>query len=177
MTHCTVQAGRLYGPSGVSDAVVEWGLVSSLSDGSAGRSVEAVRGYRSWRWYTQDGSITLMSVNSDTPWPQDRELESVCECHAEHTCGIYAWNLPMSPDRWRWERADLSFGIVGEVDLWGEVHFHEKGYRAQFARPAAFYVSSSFPDRVSRLVGLAAIQYGVPLVRRGAHPDWLEVTS
>ena len=29
--------------------------------------------------------------------------------------------------------------VIGEVDLWGRVLEHSKGYRAEHARPAAFY--------------------------------------
>ncbi len=63
--------------------------------------------------------------------------------HGAHGCGIYAYAT--IEDAWRnlGERAGNPNTIIGEVELWGTVWPHEKGYRAEHAKPRAFYRRAS----------------------------------
>jgi len=57
------------------------------------------------------------------------------------------------------------YGICGEVYLWGTVIEHRSGWRAQFAYPKSFVLSSLkqlFPDR--------SLLPGVPLDPPGSGP-------
>jgi len=127
--------------------------------------MEPVRGYRSWEWGAFDGTLFLRSHFTGDYWPHSSPMESKCACKKEHSCGIYAWSsgeklndyLPMAIIAGLWVR--------GEVDMWGEVHFHEHGYRAQFAKPSAFYVNSQQTERTKRVIGVIALQYDVPVVQ------------
>lgn len=58
--------------------------------------------------------------------------------HGEYGCGIYAYRT--IEDAWG-ELHDLNAErhILGKVHLWGKVWPHEKGYRAEYAKPLAFF--------------------------------------
>ena len=59
--------------------------------------------------------------------------------------------------------------ITGEVLLWGEyVHVHSRGYRAEWAKPSAFYMTDGMTDRLKTVIGLAALQWDTPVVRADA---------
>jgi len=118
--------------------------------------VEAIIGYRMWRLKPDDGTVWLQSIYVDSClWPQLDPLRAECRCGTPglaHTCGIYAWEVPLR---------DPYPGIaVGEVALWGEVHTHTLGYRAEFARPVSI---NGAPGLLSRV---AAYQYDIPTVKR-----------
>lgn len=148
----------------------------ALADGTV---VDAVLGYRAWRCEARFGEVELVSVyNQDFRWPPDGPavVESRCNCAAVNrtyqrlmrqqfsdrcTCGIYAFSRelhhrPLST-------LDGATLIHGEVYLWGVVAVHERGYRAQYAKPAAIYSSDLTAQRVK--AELAADAYGVPLLR------------
>lgn len=60
--------------------------------------------------------------------------------HASHCCGIYAYSTPEAA----WENLDTQAGhpeqyVLGEVELYGKVWPHERGWRAEYARPVAFH--------------------------------------
>lgn len=115
--------------------------------------VEAVIGYRSWRLVPDDGTVWLKSVYNAALWPQGAPLHSVCRCvWGIHTCGIYAW---VEPPSW-------TPNLNGEVALWGDVRFHTLGMRASHALPIALYDDGGASPAG---VGVAALQYGIPLVR------------
>jgi hypothetical protein len=107
----------------------------------------AIRGWRRWN---RVGS-RLVGFGTCV-WPPDGPLEASChvagphdpptpcrsspsdsaEGHLGHGCGIYAY---------RTLEDAMLFGamgsgtVLGEVEVWGRVHEHQRGYRAQFARP------------------------------------------
>jgi hypothetical protein len=124
----------------------------ALRDGTV---VEAIIGYRSWRLAADDGTVWLKSLYNETLWPQHEPLKSECRCHDTCTCGIYAYTTARAcPVYYR-----LSGGfLMGEAALWGDVHVHELGYRAEFAQPLSLAGANSLRARV------AAYQYDVPMV-------------
>lgn len=57
----------------------------------------------------------------------------------EHGCGIYAFRALAEALRWAASIArQHPLVVVGEIDCWGKVIETERGYRVQFAYPAAF---------------------------------------
>lgn len=125
------------------------------------------------------GDVLLTSVYvEDAAWPQHEPLRCACYCRGasfagahytgqcKGTCGIYAWShgiiaLEPIPHRAWMEAKSL---IHGEVNLWGVIHVHEYGYRAEIARPSCFYVSDGMSTEQRIRTELAAMQYDVPLM-------------
>lgn len=146
-----------------------------------GTYVDAVVGYRTWRCYLEHARAALVSPTIGcTPWVPGEVLEAECRCPRiriqddDHRCGIYAYDFPVVPITYRMlglSGRHAPQTICGEVLLWGDVHVHEKGYRAEFAKPSAFYVSERMDRRLVRVIELAAIQYAVPVVKVGGFPD------
>jgi hypothetical protein len=142
--------------------------------------IDAIVGYRSWEAWAEDGDIRLTScVRKSFSWPKGEPVEAECRCASwyNHSCGIYAWSgaemseCHLTPWSVMTIYQRISFQprigvsqILGEVELWGTVHHHERGYRAQFAHPSAFYVTQSMPEPERHFIQLASIQYGVPLI-------------
>lgn len=148
--------------------------------------VDAVVGYRSWLVKAVDGVARLQSVYQVCTWPIEGPLEAQGRLNFsllpdEHSCtirkerirdfsaeepyGIYAWDDPYGTYAWyelHWCLATAP--VSGEVALWGKIIQHERGYRAQYARPLSLFVTSDTgPARC--LTELAALAYDIPLVR------------
>lgn len=130
-----------------------------------GKTVEAVcpclrtamRSARFHRWSIGDVSLD-----------QPAETHALPETYVLHTCGIYAWANPIIPYTPRMLGLQMGYHyayVVGEVLLWGRVRVHERGYRAEFAKPSAFYVTDTMSVRQRTVVDLAALQWAVPAVR------------
>jgi hypothetical protein len=121
--------------------------------------VDAIRGFRQWVFDPEDGVAHLTSIFHQARWPRDGALKASCRCNSlldYHVCGIHAFS---SADQLNW-----SWGCSGEVYLWGLVHRHEGGYRAQYAKVAALYKSPRILGKTA-LIEVAAKQYNVPLVQ------------
>lgn len=108
-------------------------------------------------------------------------VDHVCPCPVEeavwHTgmgCGIYAyktipdmaWDFPL----WSMERFNPHSGIGlqvctiwGDVELWGHVYDHEKGYRAEHGRIKCLYHVKGFGHPLNFIEKIAEF-YGVPVV-------------
>lgn len=163
-------------------------------------AIEAVVGYRAWRLSFVDGQAHLNSMYATESWPRRQALKAVCMQFAEvrpyggHNpdckCGIYSfrdpqrlgaeiWSLP-PPSR----RAPSVFPerggyvVAGEVYMWGRIHVHQRGYRAEHAKIACLYpeflpheygyarMNVARAAAASRTgIELAALQFEVPLVR------------
>lgn len=101
------------------------------------------------------------------------------------TCGIYAGSLLSEVRQVSYARSHLhlAFGIV---QGWGRVVEHERGWRAEYARPVALLRpvarlrSTRFHPRSRRrlreLEALAEI-YAVPVIGEHQAIEWLNVTS
>jgi hypothetical protein len=109
--------------------------------------VEAMRAWRIWRVARgPSGAHRLRSLTTAAEWPPDDKLEAACDAghpapELGHTCGVYAVIDEAALARWALERGPILGEIaVGEVDLWGKVIKHERGWRAQYAYPHSFFV-------------------------------------
>lgn len=148
---------------------------------SSERAPDAIEPIRAWRvWLTSVESrenLILRSVTEagrGTRWLAGRTLEAGCPT-GEHdaplgecTCGIYAHKSWASASD---QARGVAGAVVGEVQLWGRVVEHDRGYRAQFARPCALWLPVVFSsqttciqDVVDSLSRRSALEYyGVPV--------------
>jgi hypothetical protein len=149
---------------------------------TSGGLVDAVVGCRSWVWTAEAGVVALYSIfMREIVWPNRGPLKSKCECFSRNpsrqrpvvfadwshpcTCGIYAWKTP--------HPAAPALRLVhGEVALWGDVHEHEFGYRAEYAQPLSLFVDDLMSDAARLRAELAALEYGVPLVNMRAEDHY-----
>jgi len=110
--------------------------------------ISPVVGYRVWQW--DDAGIR--SLNGER-WHPGKPLAAGCKAASRHaevvrgthgtpqadcTCGVYATK---SFDHLHRTGYDLR-GICGAVWLWGTVVEHKFGWRAQFAYPKSFCLTS-----------------------------------
>ena len=129
---------------------------------------------RVWRWK----ETGLQSLNGE-PWLPDRPVEARCRVApaARHvsvvhrpaevpdrncTCGLYAAkNLEHLQ-----QLGYVSYGVCGEVYLWGTVVEHRLGWRAQFAYPKNLILPLSLlPFTLAELDArlLALIAFGIDI--------------
>jgi len=146
--------------------------------------ISPVVAWRVWQWDTSG----LKSLNGEA-WLSQKPLQAGCRVHTARlshdapefncTCGIHASKSLAYLRRTQfWQ-----YGSVhGEVSLWGSVVEHEQGFRAEFAYPKAFYLSSDIlpvtlkeiEARMRCLTGygcdisIAADGSAIPLWRKGS---------
>jgi hypothetical protein len=114
----------------------------------AGEHIEvgAITGYRAWRYFWDD-KPQLWSLVTNHIWMPENLMEATCN---GRRTGLYAFK----------ELADLiAFGplrtirnlqiygdgvVIGKVSLWGVVWEHQRGYRAQHAKPIEFISSYAY---------------------------------
>lgn len=98
----------------------------------------------------------LRAAGFDILWPDGgRPLTAACERGGGHeapaagcTCGIYAWHpRPSSAETLFSECSRGGTAVAGVVVAWGAVEVHRTGFRAQHARPLAFFVESRRANR------------------------------
>lgn len=94
-----------------------------------------ITAYRCWKMI---GGQLFSCYNEEAHW-KEREPQGSAEGDLENGLGIHAWTSLREAIRY----ADCYAGssekiVVGTVALWGEVVEHEKGYRAQWAKPLEF---------------------------------------
>ncbi len=66
----------------------------------------------------------------------------------EFAAGVHAFKDFKSAEEYIWRcccHAQIPY-VLGEVALWGTVHEHSLGYRAQFAKPTKFQLLYRFPE-------------------------------
>jgi hypothetical protein len=108
-----------------------------------------ISAYRVWRYYTSyDGGIYLISYVSDIRWFPHRHVEVGLPLMGEQ--GIHGFktmsdlrydindNVDLLVARGQFTPHPTQGVVIGIVDFWGEVWEHERGYRAQCARPTVF---------------------------------------
>lgn len=160
--------------------------------------VGPLRAFRCWRVEWQDGRPVLGSLFHTTVWPADGPLRAKCEqrpgsliswfrrrfsrsieTHPAPAwgceCGIYAMtrleddeDLKISPHICQRGPLDRVMRVAGVAQLWGRVVQHDRGYRAEYARPLRLLTVPSLM-RVRDTDGLleaVARRYGIPLVTR-----------
>ena len=121
---------------------------------------EPLIGWRAWvAW--DDGE--LRSMFHDVTWPKRKALVAINsdEGHCWHlpVSGIYAYKTRVELEQ-AIEEGDMGqsvFLMIGTVALWGTVHVHERGYRAEFAYPSSFVFAGEGVDAEK-----FAADYGVP---------------
>jgi len=136
--------------------------------------ISPVVAHRVWRW----DDTGLKSLNGE-PWLPDRPVEARCRVApaARHvsvvnrpaevpdrscTCGLYA---AKNLEHLR-QLGYASYGVCGEVYLWGIVVEHRLGWRAQFAYPKNLILPLSLlPFTLAELNArlLALIAFGIDI--------------
>lgn len=97
----------------------------------AGITVGEIIAWRAWR--VQHGFS--MSTYVDEAWAPG----AVMEGNIEKGEGVHAWKSSHKALGYLFGFADDAGAmIIGKVALWGEVIEHERGYRAQYAKPVSF---------------------------------------
>ena len=128
---------------------------------SGERAPDAIDPIRAWRvWLPSvdvDGSLMLCSLTEaggGARWAAGDPLRASCPTgeheapRGECTCGIYAHKSWASASH---HARGVAGAVVGEVQLWGRVIEHERGYRAQFARPCALWLPVVFAAQSPRI--------------------------
>ena len=130
-----------------------------------------VVGYRSWIPSSLQFNHRLKSLNRTTVWTPGVPLQATCKRVIHQiarneddlvipnrycSCGVYAYN------DWREVATNPEVTIHGEINLWGRIQEHRRGYRAEFGYPRCFY----FDPVKTKLIERLAEQYGVPIVYR-----------
>jgi len=103
----------------------------------------SVSAYRAWTFGWENKLPGLFSLGITPPelWPYGT-IEALCLLEGSHsapvfncTCGIHAVKEPY----WTEKGAERCAWISGEIDLFGKIIIHTKGYRAQYARVQKVY--------------------------------------
>jgi hypothetical protein len=128
-------------------------------------------GLRTWSVVGEAGSERLEGPQQPAPWPTGGAwLRATCAVEARHaapepgcTCGIHAWHPRRSAAR-------LVLGtrgrVPGVVEAGGAVEVHRDGFRAERARPRAFFLT---PRGNAALVGRLAEAYDAEMVPARGH--------
>ncbi|HZB77016.1 MAG TPA: hypothetical protein VE526_12375 [Solirubrobacteraceae bacterium] len=123
-------------------------------------------GLRTWVVAGEPGHERLEGPQQAAPWPAGGgQLAAVCPIDPRHaapapgcTCGIHAWHPRRGPAR----RVLGTRGrIPGVVEAGGAVEVHRDGFRAERARPFAFFLA---PPANAALVGRLAEAYHAEVV-------------
>lgn len=117
---------------------------------------DPVIGFRSWR-IDNDAPI-LRARMTDTAWNKDTPTKATCipsqfrhmtdkapldhEAPNEYcSCGIYGWydSTPLNLEEFRGlPPGDFNDQMIfGTIVVWGRIHFHEFGFKAEYAKPVA----------------------------------------
>jgi hypothetical protein len=144
--------------------------------------VQPVIGWRVWNAVERAGAVSLSSIYYRAIWPPGEPLKAECArrririrflrstagSHAAPSvgceCGIYALALEEIRMMLREIELQRHCPVFGRVSLWGDVHEHERGWRAALAYPERLYVfrPRASQGSVARLTaGLE--RYGVPV--------------
>lgn len=126
-------------------------------DLKAGQTIEVgtQKAYRFWRYVfpPHHGPVRLMSWVSDMRWPRHQPVEGTTPDKGEQ--GIHGFksmddllaSFRHQPDHLliRSQISGCDGVVFGTIAMWGVIWNHDKGYRAQFAKPLSFV--SSYGDR------------------------------
>lgn len=158
--------------------------------------VGPLHGYRYWRVEWEHGQPVLRSLYRATVWPSQTPLQATCETkpdrlsalvrrilHRESAlhvaptlgceCGIYGFarferaeQLEISPQCQRGIFGE-HWQVAGVVMLWGRVVQHERGYRAEYARPVKLLAVPGLAQGrgIRDLLDAVAQRYGLDVVR------------
>jgi hypothetical protein len=115
----------------------------------AGEHIEvgAITGYRAWRYFWDD-KPQLWSLVADCMWVPGELMDAPPD--TGHRTGLHAFKSLkdlMAFNPLRTIRALQIYGdgvVLGKVSLWGVVWEHQRGYRAQHAKPIEFISSYAY---------------------------------
>ena len=126
-------------------------------------------GLRTWTVAGADGEERLEGPLQPAPWPPDGEwLTATCTVDPRHaapepgcTCGIHAWHPRRSAAR---HVLGYRGRVSGVVEAGGAVEVHRDGFRAERARPRAFFATR---QSNAALLGRLAEAYQAEVVAVG----------
>jgi hypothetical protein len=128
-----------------------------------------VYGLRTWTISGQRPEERLAGPQRETPWPPGGAwLEASCPAAKGHSapapdcdCGVHGWHpRPRAARQILASRRE----IPGIVEARGAIEVHEEGFRAERARPYAFFLT---PGRNAALAHRLGEAYDVPVVEVG----------
>jgi hypothetical protein len=129
-------------------------------------------------WVLREDDLTLRSLVKPVIWPPDSPLHAQCKAPDElrtddHPapgeacfCGVWALRSPHGLELVDWPALEKGWRVGGITKLWGRVVVGTKGWRAEWARPAALVVPGrrrSIPVDLARSV---ASRYGIHVLDR-----------
>lgn len=122
--------------------------------------MEPVIGWRAWHVVKSYGTWQLISPQKDVLWTPGQPTVALCRHDGGcSSCGINAFATREQLD------GDAYYGskpVIGQVALWGLVHEHGRGWRAQFAAPTTLSVADDLADCDQIISDLAA--WGIPVI-------------
>ena len=132
-------------------------------------------GLRTWSVVGARGEEVLEGPQQPAPWPGDGDwLTASCSVDPRHeapapgcTCGIHAFHPRRSSAR---HVLGYRSRVSGVVEAGGAVEVHRDGFRAERARPYAFFLT---PRANAALIGRLAEAYRAEVVRAAGADDVL----
>ena len=117
----------------------------------AGITVGEIVAWRAWRVFQG----FLLSVYADKAWSPDEPMDG----DVDKGYGVHAWRS--SHDALHYGMNNVPGMVVGRVALWGTVVEHERGYRAQYAKPLSFdyIVGGGDPKAHDMILAMLRTQY------------------
>jgi len=107
----------------------------------------SITAYREWRFGLEAGLPSLFSMSALKRWPYGvveascilRKHEGIDAPVMDCSCGIYAMRRPLIGSASQFGEPPRFGTIAGEVELFGKIIIHERGYRAQYAKVTKLY--------------------------------------
>jgi hypothetical protein len=150
---------------------------------SAPDFAEPIFGWRVWETTEVGGARQLSSLYHPVLWPAGEPLTAVClrawaNCRLMRLlkrkphqspapgceCGIYAVPSDRARPALDGITDRLRNPVLGRVALWGEVHEHEYGWRAQHGYPQRLYVAATPGNRSKAILQAEELRhYRVPV--------------
>lgn len=132
-------------------------------------TAEVIIGYRWWRIWWQPKDQTrpiLVSEAFPSMWIPGEPMVGVIE--RGQPSGVHAWDCREASDRYGSQYAQPFYmaysaanpHVCGEVNLWGKVIKHERGYRAEKGYPRKLFVPKIYREKMDLAAALRR-EYGV----------------
>lgn len=121
------------------------------------------------KWFPGDAMMLM-----DAPPPPDNGNRAIYTIMTPNWCperaGVYAFDdykhvCRFMRDCFVSSLGDVVIGVIGQVRLWGRVHIHERGYRAEYAYPHRLWSTGPLAD------------YGVPTTVFGTVEECLAAAA
>lgn len=137
--------------------------------------------YRSWKLELVDGdkdpeteriksTLFLKAVTNSNAWPKFEKMTPNCKHKSflDCSCGIYAFKSMEGLPEYvtsisRSTVTGSGVMALGEVNMWGRLLEHSKGWRAEFAYPKTLYCPEECTIEYDSLICRVAVEYGIPV--------------